>query len=114
MSRGDDAKTGIAADIVSDSTGPRPVLHIITRLIVGGAQENTMLTAALLDPNRYTVDVISGPLAVHIASRPGDARHSLADVTAAQEALVNRAEVDFRGGLRRTVAWFREHTSLSE
>ncbi|MBN1977594.1 MAG: glycosyltransferase family 4 protein [Anaerolineae bacterium] len=38
-----------------------PVLHIITRLIVGGAQENTMLTAALLDPGRYAVDVISGP-----------------------------------------------------
>jgi glycosyltransferase involved in cell wall biosynthesis len=37
------------------------VLHIITRLIVGGAQENTMLTAALLDPERYDVDVISGP-----------------------------------------------------
>jgi len=37
------------------------VLHIITRLIVGGAQENTMLTAALLDPSRYTVDVVSGP-----------------------------------------------------
>jgi glycosyltransferase involved in cell wall biosynthesis len=37
------------------------VLHIITRLIIGGAQENTMLTAALLDPTRYTVEVISGP-----------------------------------------------------
>jgi glycosyltransferase involved in cell wall biosynthesis len=37
------------------------VLHIITRLIIGGAQENTMLTAALLDPARYTVEVISGP-----------------------------------------------------
>jgi len=36
------------------------VLHPITRLIVGGAQENTMLTAALLDPDRYDVDVISG------------------------------------------------------
>ncbi len=40
---------------------PIPVLHVITRLIVGGAQENTMLTAALLDPTRYAVDVISGP-----------------------------------------------------
>ncbi len=37
------------------------VLHVITRLIIGGAQENTMLTAALLDPTRYTVEVISGP-----------------------------------------------------
>ncbi len=37
------------------------VLHIITRLIVGGAQENTMLTAALLDSDKYAVDVVSGP-----------------------------------------------------
>ena len=40
---------------------PLRVLHIITRLIIGGAQENTMLTAALLDPDSYTVDVVSGP-----------------------------------------------------
>ncbi|MBN2004651.1 MAG: glycosyltransferase, partial [Anaerolineae bacterium] len=37
------------------------ILHLITRLIVGGAQENTMYTAALLDPTRYAVEVISGP-----------------------------------------------------
>ena len=37
------------------------VLHIITRLIIGGAQENTMLTAALLDPASFAVDVVSGP-----------------------------------------------------
>jgi glycosyltransferase involved in cell wall biosynthesis len=45
----------------NSTTSPIPVLHIITRLIIGGAQENTMLTAALLDPDRYAVDVISGP-----------------------------------------------------
>lgn len=42
------------------------VLHPITRLIIGGAQENTMLTAQLMnhsDPykGRYRVDVVSGP-----------------------------------------------------
>jgi len=45
---------------------------------------------------------------VHTDPRPGDVRHSLADVTAAQEALGYRAEVDFREGLRQTVAWYRE------
>ncbi len=43
------------------SKAPLPVLHIITRLIVGGAQENTMYTAALLYPARYKVEVLSGP-----------------------------------------------------
>ncbi|MFN8490592.1 MAG: glycosyltransferase family 4 protein [Caldilineaceae bacterium] len=37
------------------------VLHPITRLIIGGAQENTILTAHLLDKNEWAVDVISGP-----------------------------------------------------
>ncbi len=37
------------------------ILHPITRLIVGGAQENTMYTAALLDPQRFQVEVLCGP-----------------------------------------------------
>lgn len=42
------------------------VLHPITRLIIGGAQENTMLTAQLMNhaepfKGRYQVDVVSGP-----------------------------------------------------
>ena len=37
------------------------VLHPITRLIIGGAQENTMFTAALLDKNRFQVEILSGP-----------------------------------------------------
>ena len=37
------------------------VLHPITRLIVGGAQENTMFTAAMLDKQRYHTEILSGP-----------------------------------------------------
>lgn len=37
------------------------VLHPITRLIIGGAQENTMLTAQLLDKTMWDVTVVSGP-----------------------------------------------------
>ncbi|MCD4738728.1 MAG: glycosyltransferase, partial [Anaerolineae bacterium] len=40
---------------------PLPVLHVITRLIVGGAQETVMFTAALLDPARFDVEILSGP-----------------------------------------------------
>jgi len=42
-------------------TNPTRVLHLITRLIVGGAQENTMLTAAMLDKESYQVEAVSGP-----------------------------------------------------
>ena len=43
------------------SVSPIHVLHPITRLIVGGAQENTLYTAARLDPSRYSVTVVCGP-----------------------------------------------------
>jgi glycosyltransferase involved in cell wall biosynthesis len=34
---------------------------VITRLIVGGAQENTLYTAERLDPQRFQVEVLAGP-----------------------------------------------------
>lgn len=40
--------------------------------------------------------------------REGDVRDSLADITAAKEALGYAPEVGFEEGLRRTVAWYRE------
>jgi glycosyltransferase involved in cell wall biosynthesis len=49
---------------MSSITPPRTsikVLHPITRLIVGGAQENTLYTAQYLNPERYAVHVLTGP-----------------------------------------------------
>lgn len=37
------------------------MLHVITRLVVGGAQENTLLTVRHLDRTRYEVTLASGP-----------------------------------------------------
>ena len=37
------------------------VLHVITRLILGGAQQNTMITASRLDPKKFDVTLVSGP-----------------------------------------------------
>ena len=37
------------------------VLQIITRLIVGGAQETAILIADMLDPERFAVDLVCGP-----------------------------------------------------
>ncbi len=37
------------------------VLHIITRLVVGGAQENTLWTVRLLDKDRYETLLATGP-----------------------------------------------------
>ena len=40
--------------------------------------------------------------------RPGDVRHSEADITAAAAALGYRPSVSFEQGLQRTVDWFKE------
>ncbi len=37
------------------------MLHVITRMIVGGAQENTMLSCALIDPALFPSTLLTGP-----------------------------------------------------
>ena len=40
---------------------PLRVLHVITRMIVGGAQENTMLSCALIDAEQFPSTLLTGP-----------------------------------------------------
>jgi len=44
----------------------------------------------------------------HAPARPGDVRHSVADITAAAEKIGYRPRVELREGLSRTAAWFRK------
>jgi len=48
------------------------------------------------------------PRARHQPARPGDIRHSLADIRLARKLLGYRPTVDFETGLERTVEWYRE------
>ena len=43
----------------------------------------------------------------YLPPRPGDIRHSRADISRAQELLGYNPVVDLRSGLQRTLAWFR-------
>jgi len=45
---------------------------------------------------------------VYAEPRPGDVRHSLADISTAGEVLGYEVAVAFAEGLRRTVEWYRE------
>jgi len=47
------------------------------------------------------------------AARPGDVRHSMADVSRARALLGWEPQVDFRTGLERTVEWYRRLLSTS-
>ena len=40
--------------------------------------------------------------------RPGDVKHSLADLSQAEKHLGYKTRVDFEEGLRRTIAWYRD------
>jgi nucleoside-diphosphate-sugar epimerase len=48
----------------------------------------------------------------HCDPRPGDVRHSHADISAARRDLGYEPEVGFHEGLARTLAWFRERAPL--
>jgi len=62
----------------------------------------------LLDLLAALNDILGARIApVHAPARPGDVRHSLADITAARQKLNYRVEVNFSEGLRRTVEWYR-------
>ncbi len=49
-----------AATVLPRTRRPLRVLHVITRMIVGGAQENTMLSCALMDPEHATSTLLTG------------------------------------------------------
>jgi nucleoside-diphosphate-sugar epimerase len=46
----------------------------------------------------------------HAKPRPGDIRHSLADISRARRLLGYRPGVDLRTGLERTVDWYRDRS----
>jgi glycosyltransferase involved in cell wall biosynthesis len=52
----------------------KKVLHLITRLIVGGAQENTIASVARVDPTRYDSHLWTGPETGSEGSLIADAR----------------------------------------
>jgi UDP-glucose 4-epimerase len=43
------------------------------------------------------------------APRPGDIKHSLADITVAKNLLGYKPKVSFRKGLQKAIAWYREN-----
>ncbi|XOQ14629.1 MAG: UDP-glucose 4-epimerase [Shouchella clausii] len=60
------------------------------------------------------VDEINSLLGKHIQAsygpeRPGDVKHSLADIHLAEKLIAYRPTVSFREGLRQTVEWFKRH-----
>src|SRR5579862_5582022 len=51
---------GYPAPLFSGSRSPVKVVHVITRLDFGGAQQNTLYTVSHLDPSSYEVVLVAG------------------------------------------------------
>jgi len=49
---------------------------------------------------------------VYTDPRPGDIRHSFADISAAERGLGYRPAVGFDEGMKRTIAWYRERMGI--
>ncbi len=55
-------------------------------------------------------EILDRPIArVHVDTRKGDVRDSLADISKAQAAFSYEVRVPFPEGLRRTVAWYQQN-----
>ena len=77
--------------------------------IATGYRFNLNETVELLKPlTGYSGDV------TYADERSGDIKHSLADISRAQERLKYRPLVDFKEGLRRTVEWYRASESSKQ
>jgi nucleoside-diphosphate-sugar epimerase len=46
--------------------------------------------------------------------RPGDVRHTLADISRAREVLGYTPEIDFEQGLLLTIKWFQDNFNVEE
>ena len=47
---------------------------------------------------------------IYTTSRPGDVRHSCADIRKAQQLLGYEPKIELKTGLRRTIDWFLQHS----
>src|SRR5258708_8950890 len=77
----------VAGKVFNVATGRRGTLDETFRLLPG--------------PTSYSRS------SVYAAERGGDIKHSLADISAAEQHLGYKPKVDFENGLRRTVEWYR-------
>ena len=91
----------VAANLLA-ATAPAADVAGKTFNIATGHRFNLNETFELLKPlTGFTGEPI------YAAERAGDIKHSLADISQAQEKLKYQPLVDFKEGLRRTVEWYR-------
>lgn len=95
----------VSANLLA-ATAPEKDVAGETFNIAAGKRYDLNQTVALLKPlTGYTGEV------EYTAERKGDIKHSLADISRAQQKLGYQPLVNFEEGLRRTVEWYRTSES---
>ena len=98
----------VAANLLA-ATAPEADVAGKTFNIATGHRFNLNETVELLKP---LTGFAGEP--IYEAERTGDIKHSLADISQAQEKLQYRPAVDFNEGLRRTVEWYRTNRTAKQ
>jgi UDP-glucose 4-epimerase len=97
------------AAVVAASTAPAEVCSGKVYNVAGG-QAHT-----LVDLLAFLGQILGlEARVVHTNPRPGDVRHTQADISAAANDLGHRPVVNFEQGLRQTVAWFDERVETDD
>lgn len=92
----------VAGNLLAANASPDQVAGEVFNLAVGGQISLNLLLETLKN-------IIGNEVApTYAAPRPGDIRHSRADVNKVQEKIGFMPEISFEEGLRRAVAWYRE------
>jgi UDP-glucose 4-epimerase len=91
----------VAANLLACHAHAEAVVGQTFNIATGRRIDLNEVVAALQKLTGYRGKVNYGP------ERSGDIKHSLADLTRAQEAFGYQPKVDFETGLAQTIAWYR-------
>jgi nucleoside-diphosphate-sugar epimerase len=98
----------VAANLLACEATPAEVAGRVFNVATGQRVDLNETFRALQKLTGYEGEPKYGP------ERPGDVKHSLADISRAQKHLGYKPDVGFEEGLRRTVAWYRSRVTVAK
>jgi len=99
----------VQANMLAATSEDRAVLGEVFNIAVGGRMSLNALCDALCELLRESHPGLNIPPALHEAFRPGDIRHSQADISKARRLLGYQPTHDTRSGLREALPWYEAH-----
>ncbi|MBS3795948.1 MAG: GDP-mannose 4,6-dehydratase [Candidatus Thorarchaeota archaeon] len=117
------ALAGENLTIDGDGKQTRSMIHVkdVVRATIGAAFEKNAIgqtinisgnkSISVLDMAEVITELVPSSKSdiVHTQPREGDVRHSIGDITKAEDLLGFTPQVSFEEGLQDTIEWYREH-----